>query len=256
MAECIRSPLLTRLGFRHGFSLRGGGVSREPFASLNLGRGIGDVAEAVAENHARLAREVGYAPQELYEVSQVHGAEVLSADGSLQPAPFRAQQADALIATRPGIAVGVRTADCAAVLLAHPASGAVAAVHSGWRGTVLDVVGRAVARLCEQAQARAGELAAAIFPHIGPAAFEVGSEVADQIAQAVPDGAAVVQRHGTRLCVALGAAVQQQLRRAGLEQAALEEVSGCTFSDPVRFFSYRRDGAASGRHLAVIVAGC
>ena len=256
MADYLRSELLTGLGFKHGFSLRKGGVSAPPFDSLNLGRGVGDSPAAVDENYARLAGAIGYAPERLYEVSQVHGRAVAVADGAEPAASFRFQEADAVVACVQGIAVGVRTADCVAVLVVHPGSGSVSAVHSGWRGTALDVVGEAVRQLCRLSEARAEALAAAVFPHIGRAAFEVGDEVAEQLARAVPDPGRVVSRAEARPHVDLGAAVSQQLVRAGLLPDRVDLVSGCTFSDPHRFFSHRRDGAASGRHLAVVVAGC
>jgi YfiH family protein len=250
---CLRSELLKQHGFRHGFSLRYGGVSLPPFDSLNLARTLGDDAEHVAENHRRLAQEVGYDTGRLYEVSQVHGACVAEVDPELAPEAFRRNEADALLATRSGFAAGVRIADCAAVLLADPVSGAVAAVHAGWRGTVQRVVAEAVARLCERSGASPQRLLAAVFPHIGLDAFEVGSEVAAQIAESAPGARdVVVQREKPH--VNLRRALLWQLSAAGLSAERVDSVAGCTYADKARFFSYRRDGARAGRHLAVIVA--
>jgi YfiH family protein len=252
----LRSSLFTRHGFRHGFSLRSGGVSEAPFATLNLARGVGDDPEHVSENRARLGRDIGYDPLQLYEVSQVHGAHVESVHFSGPAASFRERAADALYCREIGTAIGVRVADCAAILLAHPQSGAVAAVHAGWRGVVRGVLEATLAALCSDGSARPEQLIAAVFPHIGVGAFEVGPDVAEQIAASAPDDPNVVVRTGERPHADLGRAIQAQLRRAGLLRAHVERVAGCTFSEPERFFSYRRDGAASGRHLAVIVAGC
>lgn len=259
----MRSPLLARYGFRHGFSLRLGGVSQAPFDSLNLARGVGDDPRAVAENHALLARDIGYDVARLYEVSQVHGAAVAQVDGSSPPEIFfRQRQADALFCapgtgtSTDGSAIAIRVADCVAILLAHPESGAVAAVHAGWRGVVGGVLGETLRALSARVPGPAGAWIAAVFPHIGASAFEVGEDVAQQIAHSVPEDPAVVVRGAAKPHIDLGRAVVAQLTRAGLLAENVERLTGCTFREPARFFSYRRDGAASGRHLAVIVSRC
>jgi YfiH family protein len=253
---CLRSGLLGRAGFKHGFSLRTGGVSAPPFEALNLARNVGDSAEAVRENHRRFADMVGYDPARLYEVSQVHGAQVETADGRVDPAVFRGREGDALLALAPGQAVGVRVADCVPLLVADPSSGAVAAIHAGWRGVVAGVVEAALLGLRRASGAAPGQLLAAIGPHIGPDAFEVGDDVARQIAAAAPDGARVVLAREPRPHVSLERAVAAQLLAFGLTAGNIERVPGCTFSEPARFYSFRRDGSRSGRHLAAIVAGC
>ena len=254
MTLALRSSLLHSFGFRHGFSLRGGGVSAPPFATLNLGRAVGDLPEAVAENHLRLAAELGYPGDALYEVTQVHGAQV-ERIGEEAPEAIRAREADALVCARGGRAIGIRTADCTPVLLADPHTGAVAAAHAGWRGAVAGVVEAAVAALCAEARAPRERLIAAVFPCIGPAAFEVGDDVAAQLAAAVGSDA-VIQRGVGRPHVDLGGAVCRLLLRAGVPAARTERVAGCTFAEPARFFSHRRDAGNTGRHLAVIVARC
>lgn len=232
-----------------------GGVSGRPFESLNLARNLGDEPSAVAENHRRIAREVGYAADALYEVSQVHGGLVHAIEPAVPPAEFRQRAGDALWAQTRDLAVGVRVADCVPILLASPESGAVAAVHAGWRGVEANVVGESVRALCGVMGIDPATLIAAIGPHIGVDAFEVSEEIAQQIAAAVGDPQVIVRRE-PRPHVELALAVHAQLKRSGLVPARIERVAGCTFADPVRFFSFRRDGQASGRHLAVIVAGC
>lgn len=256
MALVLCSSLLTRAGFRHGFSLRAGGVGEPPFDTLNLARNLGDDPAAVAENHRRLARAVGYAPERLFEVSQVHGAEVEQADGSLTPEAFRQREADALLTGVAGLAVGIRVADCVPILVADPASGAVVAIHAGWRGVVAGVVAAAVQRLAQASRAAPEALLAAIGPHIGPDAFEIGPEVASALRAGLPDAQGVVIPRTPRPHADLGRAVYAQLLQVGLAPVHVDTVPGCTYADRERFFSFRRDGQASGRHLAVIVAGC
>lgn len=252
----LESTLLASHGFRHGFSLRAGGASEPPFDSLNLARSVGDEPARVAENHLRLAASVGYRADALYEVRQAHGAEVMQVTAASQVHELRSQEADALVSVRAGAALGVRVADCVAVLLADPGSGAVAAVHAGWRGTAARIVERSVAALTAISGRPASELVAALFPHIGLHAFEVGPEVAEQIEACAPRAGAVRSEGYPRPHVDLAAALVFQLRGVGLNVHSIDRVAGCTFSERERFFSFRRDGQASGRHLAVIVPRC
>ena len=256
MAICMQAPQLSQHGFRHGFSLRLGGVSTEPFSSLNLGRDLGDLEVALAENHRRLAEAVGYAPDKLVEVRQVHGSVAVAVPATSKRDELRAvrdAEADALVTGDAGVAVAVRTADCVPLLLADPESGAVAAVHAGWRGVVAGVVREAVAVLRSVSHAPSTRIVGAILPHIRSCCFEVGDEVAKELAQitesAVVDGPTRGKAHGH-----LANALYAQLRQVGVPTKQVDDVSGCTRCDATRFYSYRRDGKDAGRHLSVIVA--
>lgn len=255
MALALSARLLREAGFRHGFSLRTGGVSAGPFRGLNLARNVGDDPNSVEENHRLLASWVGYEAPSLYEVSQIHGAQIAHVDGAQTAIEFRHREADALVTCRPGTAIGIRVADCVPILVACPRSSAVLAIHAGWKGIVAGVVGAALSELGRVSGARASDLLCAIGPHIGPEAFEVGAEVAAALAECIPEATVVIPRE-PRPHVDLGRAVQAQLRRAGVAQEHIEIVGGCTFADATRFYSFRRDGTESGRHLAAIVARC
>ncbi|RYE95096.1 MAG: peptidoglycan editing factor PgeF [Myxococcales bacterium] len=248
----LTSSLLHDAGFQHGFFTREGGVSAGPFASLNLSATSGDDPALVAENRARAAARLGVAPAHLLVPSQVHGVEVALVDDASQADEVARREADALVAL-PGpvpLACGVRVADCVPVLVAERNSGAVAAVHAGWRGAVGGVVEAAVARLRELAGPDA-RLLAAVGPHLSVTAFEIGEEVAAQLEAAAPGQPVVVRAPGRRPHGDLRRLVAWQLARAGVEQ--VDHLEGCTLSEPERFFSFRRDGAQSGRHLAAIV---
>lgn len=247
----LRSELVPS-SFTHGFSTREGGVSTGRFESLNLSFGWGDDPAAVRENLARVASEAGFAPESLVTVKQVHGAAVVRASTipavAAPPAAAPTVEADALLWVEgdPRVVLGVRTADCVPVLLAAHDGAACAAIHSGWRGTVLDIVGETVRALADLG-VDSSRLVAAIGPCISVAAFEVGEEVAMQF-----DDAFVVREPGRKPHVDLVAAVRHQLVRVGLAQEAITQVGGCTFGERTRFFSYRRDGAGIGQHLSFI----
>lgn len=255
MERVLRSEVLLRHGFRHGFSLRTGGVSEAPYDSLNLGRAVGDDPAAVEANHRRFAEAVGFDPAALYEVSQVHGATVHVVGPDDDPVALRRAEGDALVAPAadPAVAVGVRVADCIPLLLADPVTGAVAAVHAGWRGTVARIVDAAIDCLEREARAQARDLIAVLGPHIRVEAFEVGEDVAARIA-AEAHGEDVIRRGADKPHVDLARVVRAQLLARGLTEAHVDDVGGCTQTEPDRFFSYRRDGKRSGRHLGAIVA--
>jgi YfiH family protein len=244
----LRAPRLLAEGFVHGFSTRHGGVSVGPYASLNLGYTVGDEPDAVTENHRRHATAVGYARERLFETCQVHGAEVYIPQADDRPADARAREADALVARNPDMAVGVRVADCVPVLLGDRATGHVAAVHAGWRGLVRGVLRAAVRAL----GARDIEsVVAAVGPSIGPCCFEVGDEVAAELAETSGDGI-VLRRGDHRPHVDLWRGVEHQLRGVGI--TAIDTLGRCTVCDHASFYSFRRDGAKSGRMLGVIAA--
>lgn len=239
----------------HGFTDRAGGVSSGRHATLNLGKRWGDEPAAVAENLRRVAAAAGFEPEDLRTIRQVHGRVAVRVTGMTSrpsgPETRDGVEGDAVWA-RAGdgpVVVGVLTADCVPVLLADRSGTAVAAVHSGWRGTVMDVVGGTVAALAEDG-VDPGELVAAIGPCIEVGAFEVGEEVAGQFADEF-----VRRDLGPKPHVDLVAAVRAQLARAGVPKDSIERVGGCTVSDPERYFSYRRDGAGIGQMLAFVGFG-
>ncbi|MCA9616268.1 MAG: peptidoglycan editing factor PgeF [Sandaracinus sp.] len=245
MVGTLRSSLLERHGFAHGFTTRAGGVSAPPFDAANLARNVGDDPEAVAENHRRLAAALGF--ERLFELSQVHGRVVREVRADEVPEQVRAEEGDALVARTPGLAIGIRVADCVPLLFADPETGQVAAAHAGWRGVEARIAEAALAKL----GAPASRVLVAVGPHIRLGQFEVGPEVADRL-EAVAHGVACVDRTGDKPHVDLAAILVAQLRALGV--SAIDDVGGCTYSDRTRFFSFRRDGAASGRQLGVIVA--
>jgi YfiH family protein len=153
---------------------------------------------------------------------------------------------------RSGPAVLIRVADCVPVLLADPKSGAVAAVHAGWRGVVAGVVPAAVDAL-GRLGADPRHLVAAVGPCISAKHFEIGPEVAEELANADLAASVVAPGvHGPKHHADLVLAVRTQLERCGVAPANIDAEPPCTYADRARFFSYRRDGARSGRLAAII----
>lgn len=218
---------------------RAGGFSSGPYASLNLGLRTGDDAAAVARNRARLRSVL---PQEPKWLRQVHGSAVIDADAVAASAP----EADASVARSPGTVCAVLIADCVPVLFSNRAGSVVAVAHAGWRGLAHGVIERTLAAIGEEPS----ELVAYLGPGIGPGAFEVGAEVREAfLARAREDAAAFSPHAPGKWLADLFMLARNRLQRAGVG-----ETSGggmCTYSDPARFFSYRRD-RTTGRMAALI----
>jgi polyphenol oxidase len=222
---------------RHGFFTREGGVSEGEFASLNCGYSSGDDARRVEANRAQAMERLGMMPGSLCTVRQVHGTRVVVAR---QTQPGRPTiQADALVADRPGITLGVLCADCAPVLLADADAGVIGAAHAGWRGALAGVVEATVAAMVERGARRARTIAA-VGPCIAQASYEVGPELRTQFTEQEPGSAALFEpvRGSDRLLFDLKAYVLQRLAAADIEQRMA--LPDDTHADEARFFSARR----------------
>jgi purine-nucleoside/S-methyl-5'-thioadenosine phosphorylase / adenosine deaminase len=218
-----------------GFSTRIGGVSEGAFASLNLGRKLGDDLERVDENRRRLCAEVAADPDRLAMNYQVHGATANRA-----VAGGRGAHGDALWTDEPGVPMLALTADCVPIALVR-ANGdrpAAAVAHAGRIGLLAGIVDAAVAAL-------GGRVAAAIGPAIGSCCYEVGSEISDAFRERFGPG---VLRGG---CLDIVDATERALRGAGVSH--VERVDLCTACHTELFFSYRRDGTPRGGQGVVAV---
>ena len=245
-------------------TLRWGGVSARPYASLNLGDHVGDLTRAVAENRRRLV-EAARLPAEPRWLTQVHGTAVadLDAVGDLDaaadldavadfegPGPVAARgsigPADACFTRRPHRVCAILTADCMPILLAAESGDLVAAVHAGWRGLADGVIETLVGAL----PAPPAKLMAWLGPAIGPQHFEVGAEVREALLRRDSGaGEAFTANARGRFMADLG-----QLARRRLETQGVRRIYGsgrCTFAEGDRFFSYRRDGV-TGRQATMI----
>jgi hypothetical protein len=241
--------------FRHGFTTRRGGVSLPPFDSLNLGWKWGDAAERVAENHRRLLSLSGAAA--MFCVSQVHGLRILRVRRADAPAVVCAEEADGLVGDEPGLGLSVHVADCTPILMADPETGACAALHAGWRGTVAGMASAGVQSMVSQFGCRPWDLRVVLGPCIGPCCFEVGPEVAAAFLAAVPtagESGVILSAPSKKPRIDLRRFQRAQLEAAGVLPQNIDASADCTFCDPAgRFFSFRRAGRATGQLVGFIV---
>ncbi len=227
-------------------------MSAGPYESLNFSATVGDDPGNVARNFALAAGALGVEDHRIFFLSQVHGAAARVLDGSEALETVRLLEGDALASRRPDLACSVRTADCVPILVADRRSGAVTAIHAGWRGVVRGVVEAGIESLRDFAGGDA-ELVVAIGPHIREQAFEVSEDVALELEASSPVRG-VVDRTRAKPHVSLVRIVLGKLVRLGIPAEATDDVGGCTHTEHERFFSFRRDGRVSGRLLSAIVA--
>ena len=221
----------------HGFFTRIGGVSVGPFASLNCSLSGQDDRASVLENRARAARAIGADPNFLVGLTQVHGPDVIRVEE-----PWLAgagPRADAMVTDRPGVALGIVTADCAPVLFADLSAGVVGAAHAGWRGAVAGVLEATIVAMEALGATRAG-IAAAIGPCIRQPSYEVAADLRDAVLAADPadarffaDGA-----RNARWLFDLAGYCAARLGDAGI--GAVDTIQADTLADASRFFSHRR----------------
>jgi YfiH family protein len=222
---------------RHGFFTRQGGVSEGALASLNCGYSGGDAPEAVAANRARAMARIGVRPLDLCTVKQVHGKAVHVA-GAPDPGPSSVE-ADALVTDRPGLAIGVLSADCAPVLAVDPEAGVIGAAHAGWRGALAGVI-EAMVEAMTGLGARPHRITAAIGACIARPSYEVGPDMLAAFERHDPKGTAwfTPLAGGDRLLFDLKAYGLERLARAGVPNPVALQHD--TLADEARFFSARR----------------
>jgi YfiH family protein len=228
---------------RHGFFTRRGGVSEGPYASLNASLSGGDDITRVTQNRARVADALGVPADRLVGVKQVHGTQVVTVT---EPWPQgMGQEADALVTARPGLALGVITADCAPVLLHDAQAGVVGAVHAGWRGAAAGVLEAALAAMAALG-ASAGRIVAVIGPCIGQESYEVGPDLREVVLRTRPDAGRFFRPGAPpdRFWFDLPGYCMARLADAGVSPCHALGVD--TAAESERFFSHRRRTRGAG----------
>ena len=249
----LRAGSLASQSIAHGFFGRQGGVSEGIYASLNCGPGSKDSRDAVLENRRRATAALAPGAK-LVTLYQVHSAEAVTVTE-----PWDIPQnpkADAMVTNRPGIALGILTADCAPILLVDPEARVIGAAHAGWNGAISGVTDSVVSAMLRLGAARE-RIRAAIGPCIGQGAYEVGPEFEARFRAADSENGRFFApaKRADHWQFDLPAYVVHRLRESGIDQ--IEDLGVCTYSQPREFFSYRRTTHLKepdyGRELSAIV---
>jgi len=231
----------------HGFCGRRGGVSRGPFAELNLSFRVDDTREAVRENWRRVVPLTGETIR-FATMQQVHGDRMISVER-----PGDAGEADGLSTAVARIALTVLTADCVPILFVASGRRVVAAVHAGWRGTVAGIAARAVQYFERTWDVAAADIAVALGPAIGGCCYEVTSAIVDALEERWGQlWGAVDRRGGGKAMLDLRRANMALLRHAGILDANIACVGPCTRCTTNEYFSHRAARGATGRQLSFI----
>lgn len=238
----------------HAFTTRVGGVSQGHLASLNLGMHRGDQRENVQENFRRLAQAMDFELSKLVLTWQIHSnkvRQVTCADASgIDHRDY--PECDALITNDPGTALFVFTADCTPILLHDPVTGAVGAIHAGWRGTAAGIAAKTVEAMTAAYGCNPGDIRAAIGPNIGQCCFETDRDVPDALLQALGEPAQqYIRQEGSKYYVNLKEMNALFLRNSGVSQ--IEISTHCTACRPDLFWSHRVTGGKRGSQGALIV---
>jgi hypothetical protein len=234
----LSAPSLASIdGVRHGFFTRQGGVSTGIYASLNCGPGSRDEAANVTENRARVAEMLGAEPGRLVTVFQKHSAEAVIAEKPWKDG--KAPEADAIVTARPGLAIGILTADCAPVLFCDGEARVIGAAHAGWRGAASGIVEATVAAMGKLG-AKPERMVAVIGPTISQKAYEVGADFVERfVGEEAENSAFFITDEGSgEPHFDLAGYVGERLARAGV--GTIFDLGFCTYCEETRLFSYRR----------------
>ena len=251
-----QSQLLSSVrGIIHGISTRLGGVSRPPFATLNLGLHTADRAGDVRENRRRWLQSLGFELEAAVYPEQVHGAGVAVVDGQSRGRGAETSEdavggVDALVTLEPGVVLVASFADCLPILFAAEDGRAVAVAHAGWRGTIAGVA-RETVNVLERCGIRAGALKVALGPCIKPCCYEVSDELYQRFRNELGSDSVGRTRTG-RPAVDLAGANRSVLVSLGVDPAAIDVCPLCTSCRTDLFFSYRAERGVTGRMAAAV----
>jgi YfiH family protein len=231
----------------HAFLGRTGGVSSGHLSSLNMGRRDEDAPGNIMENKRRVAEAFGIDAGKMFTVSQVHGDRVFILDrADLSPEEVKTREADAIVTSINGIAIGVLTADCVPILLHDRKNGVIAAIHAGWKGTAQKIARKCVKTMQERFGTEPKHVTAAIGPAIGPCCYRVN----DDVVAAVGYTDRVAKPCEFHWKLDLQKANMLQLQEEGVVE--IDNSGICTSCRNDLFFSHRKEGGRTGRQLSFI----
>jgi YfiH family protein len=238
------------LNTRHAIFTRRGGVSPQPWNSLNVGGTVGDELERVKKNKRLSLAALSRTPESIFEVWQVHSADAVCVDAPrLEGDSLR--QADIILTDKPEVTLFMKFADCVPILFHDPRKGVVGLAHAGWMGTLRDVAASAVNTMKTNYGSNPADLQAFIGPSIGPDHYEIGADVILQVMQKFGDESEqVLQSHNGKIHFDLWRTNQVLLERAGI--GIIENAGICTACRTEDWFSHRAEKGRTGRFGALI----
>ncbi len=240
---------------RHGFGTRLGGVSQGPFRSLNFDPHGGDSRENILQNKLILGSALELDPDRIFLANQVHGDQVLilNEDPSDGASKFHHLDYDAILTQQKGVAIGVLTADCLPIMVYDPVQGVIGIVHSGWRGTCLNIMGNVVSKLRKVFNVEPDNIVVGLGPCIGDCCYEVDVKVVRSIKNSTNRWKEFIRPlKANRYSLDLVGLNIHHLLQAGIPQTNIVRVNACTACNSKIFFSHRASRGKTGRQLNFI----
>ena len=235
---------------KHALFTRHGGLSPEPWHSLNVGGTVGDDLTRVRANRNMSLKVMGCMPDSVFDVWQVHSADVVCATAP-RPDTESVRQADIILTDKPELTLYMRFADCVPILFHDPRKGVVGVAHAGWVGTLRDVATATIKAMTKQYGSNPADVIAGIGPSIGPDHYEVGSDVILQVIQKFGDDSdQLLKSHNGKIHFDLWKTNQILLEKAGVEKIEVAEI--CTACNTDDWFSHRAEKGRTGRFGALI----
>ena len=235
---------------KHAIFTRHGGLSPEPWASLNVGSTVGDDLSRVRRNRIRSFEAVDSEPDSIFDVWQIHSADVVCAQAP-RPSSESYRQADIILTDRPEVTLFMRFADCVPILLHDPRRGVIGLAHAGWMGTLGDVATITVHAMHKNYGSNPADITAGIGPSIGPDHYEIGADVILQVMQKFGDESErYLKSQRGKIHFNLWEANRLLLERAGVGQIELSSI--CTACHTEDWFSHRAEKGRTGRFGALI----
>lgn len=235
---------------KHAMFTRHGGVSPEPWGSLNVGGTVGDDLARVRQNRVLSFRAMGCEPESIFDVWQVHSADVVCARAP-RPVDESYRQADIILTDQHDVTLFMRFADCVPIMVHDPRNGVIGVAHAGWMGTLRDVASATVDAMKRQYGSNPADIVACIGPSIGPDHYEIGADVILQVMQKFGDESELMLKsHNGKIHFNLWETNRLLLERAGVQNI---EISGiCTACNTSDWFSHRAEKGRTGRFGALI----
>ena len=235
---------------KHALFTRHGGVSPEPWGSLNVGGTVGDDLARVRRNRVLSFETMGCEPESIFDVWQVHSADVVCARAP-RPVDESYRQADIILTDQRDVTLFMRFADCVPIMVQDPRNGVIGVAHAGWMGTLRDVATATVEAMKKNYGTKPADILACIGPSIGPDHYEIGADVILQVMQKFEDESELVLKsHNGKIHFNLWETNRLLLERAGVEHI---EICGiCTACNTNDWFSHRAEKGRTGRFGALI----
>lgn len=233
----------------HGFFTRKGGISPEPYESLNLSTSTGDSQTNVKENRRRIFESINKKVSTLFDVWQVHSDTVVFSDAP-RTAGRELIKADAIFTNNPDITLMMRFADCVPILIFDPIKKVVGIIHAGWQGTVKQISKKSILEMQNRYNSNPADIIAVIGPSIGPDHYEVGITVYDIAKELFSNRDEIIKKEDGKYIFNLWEANEYQLKETGVENVIQTNI--CTACNTDRWYSHRAEAGKTGRFATVI----